>query len=103
MSESTLTYGEIEFSSFAEIFYNIKNNYGGIPAGPFYDLGSGTGKGCLAAALLHPGFEECFGVELLKGLYDVSTQIHQTYVEEMPGLASENPDLFPQVPTIRYT
>ena len=67
------TYGELEFASFAETFYNIENNYGGIPEGTFYDLGSGTGKGCLAAALLHPSFEECIGLELLGGLYDVST------------------------------
>lgn len=71
MPESTLTYGEIEFISIGETFYNIKNNYGGIPSGPFYDLGSGTGKGNLAAALLHP-FEESIGIEILEGLYGVS-------------------------------
>ena len=66
------TYGEIEFKSFAETFYNIENNYGGFPFGNFYDLGSGTGKGCLAAALLNPSFDNCIGVELLEGLYNVS-------------------------------
>jgi len=33
--------------------------------GLFYDLGSGTGKGCVGAALSHP-FEKVVGVEILE-------------------------------------
>jgi hypothetical protein len=39
--------------------------------GCFYDLGSGTGKVVLAAALLHD-FKYCRGVELLRGLHEVA-------------------------------
>jgi hypothetical protein len=54
ISDSTLTYGELEFVSLGQTFYKIKNNFGGFPEGNFYDLGSGTGKGCLTGAMLHP-------------------------------------------------
>lgn len=37
--------------------------------GIFYDLGSGTGKNVIAAAVL-ADFKACFGIELLKGLHD---------------------------------
>ena len=78
MTESTLTYGEVDFVSIGETFYNIKNNYGGIPPGSFYDLGSGTGKGNLAAAILHP-FNESIGIEILEGLYKTSVELNETY------------------------
>lgn len=39
--------------------------------GKFYDLGSGTGKVVLAAALLHD-FSSCCGIELLRGLHGVA-------------------------------
>lgn len=42
-----------------------------MPGGAFYDLGSGTGKAVLAAALLHD-FDECKGIEIADSLYDVS-------------------------------
>lgn len=65
MTQSTLTYGEVDFISLGEIFYTIRERYGGIPSGGvFYDLGHGTGKGVLAAALLH-NFDSVRGIEIL--------------------------------------
>ena len=34
----------------------------------FLDMGSGTGKACVAAGLLYPHLSVCRGVELLSGL-----------------------------------
>ena len=48
------------------------------PGGRFYDLGSGTGKPCLAAAILH-NFEVCIGVEKLRGLYESSLEVLHAY------------------------
>ena len=54
-SRSTLVYGEISFQSYALALEKVKNKYGGLqsPGGIFFDLGHGTGKPALAAALLH--------------------------------------------------
>ena len=67
---STLVYGEISFNSFAVAMEKVKNKYGGLskPGGIFYDIGAGTGKPALAAALLHD-FDEVRG-ELSDALSD---------------------------------
>jgi hypothetical protein len=108
--DHTLTYGELgqnysDFVSFAETFEVIKDKCGGIPSGGlFVDLGSvratqGTGKGVIAAALLHD-FSECWGIELLKGLHSVSESLKETYNREFPRVMGEHPDLFTVMPTV---
>mmetsp|Transcript_13038 Transcript_13038/g.13027 ORF Transcript_13038/g.13027 Transcript_13038/m.13027 type:complete len:106 (+) Transcript_13038:61-378(+) len=70
LCSQNLTYGEIVYSSIAEVFEFIKEEYGSFmkPGGTFIDLGSGIGKGVITGALLHE-FEECLGVEILDDLY----------------------------------
>jgi precorrin-6B methylase 2 len=59
-----MTYGEITFYSLATLLKQIN-----IPEhGVFYDLGSGTGKAVIIAALLYP-FKELYGVEKLPSLH----------------------------------
>ncbi|CAG9327122.1 unnamed protein product [Blepharisma stoltei] len=101
---STLTYGELEFISIGEIFETIKERYGGIkPGGIFYDLGSGTGKGVIAGALLH-NFDKCIGIEILEGLYNVSLQLKRVYEETFPSEISTRPDLWDsKIPEIEFT
>ena len=48
--------------------------------GKFCDLGSGTGKGLIAADLLMR-FEKISGIELLDGLYYESLRIRDKYVK----------------------
>ena len=94
--EITLTYGEISFSSMAEVFESIRGRYGGLPeGGVFYDLGSGTGKGVLAAALMH-NFAVCRGVEILEGLYQASLAIKSIYEAEMEAAGA------PQCPRLEF-
>ena len=89
--DTNLIYSEIHYDSFAVILEKIKAKYGrplvgnsgpeGFlqrPGGRFYDLGSGTGLACLAAAILH-NFEVCVGVEKLKGLYETSLEVLNDY------------------------
>lgn len=100
--QTSLTYGEVDFISIGEIFETIKNRYGGIPTGGvFYDLGAGTGKGVIAAAVLHH-FEVCKGIEVLEGLYDVSLQFKQKYEEIMPKAVQDHPELFQTIPKVEF-
>ncbi len=66
-------YGEITFEPIAEIL-DMLNNKGLIgDKTVFYDLGSGFGKPCLAAAISLPSkFSKCIGIEYLDGLYEAS-------------------------------
>ncbi len=89
--ETTLVYGEISFEAFGVILEKVKKIYGrqdvgasgayGVlqgRGGVFYDLGSGTGKGVVAAAILH-NFDQCVGVECLEGLYSISLEMLASY------------------------
>lgn len=91
LKDSTLVYGEIMFETFGTIIEKIKKIYGkpnvgasgpsGIlqtRGGIFYDLGSGTGKVVIAAAVLH-NFDVCYGIETLEGLFAVSLDCLNTY------------------------
>jgi hypothetical protein len=99
--DTTLTYGEIDFHSLGEIFDTIRNRYGDIPdGGIFYDLGSGTGKGVIAAAVLH-SFEKCVGIEILEGLHDISVQVKEAYEREMPVALAQNPQVFKKMPEVQ--
>lgn len=89
--DPNLVYGEITFEAFGTVFEKIKKVYGKpnvgssgpsgfmqSPGGIFYDLGSGTGKPVIAAAILHK-FDICYGIELLEGLYSVSLDMLNTF------------------------
>jgi SAM-dependent methyltransferase len=75
-SQSTLVYGEITFTPFATALMKIRELYGGLrgPGGKFYDIGSGTGKPVIAAALLH-SWDSCTGIEILEGLHATSLEL----------------------------
>ena len=72
------TYGEIEFLTLARVLVWVQKTYKDAdedcthnafnnPGGVFMDLGHGSGKGVLAAALSHP-FKSVRGIELLESL-----------------------------------
>ena len=62
-------YGEIDFDSFRSILTKTNPKQNEI----FYDLGSGTGKAVILAALCFP-FSKCIGVEKLDELYESSVE-----------------------------
>ena len=77
------------------VFEKIKNKYGKPNVGNsgpngflqkrggiFYDLGSGTGKPLIAAAVLH-NFGYCYGIEILEGLYTTSLEIQSSYASKV--------------------
>ena len=88
---NNLVYSEIDFTTIGYIIEKI-NKVHGRPntgasghsgklqsrGGMFYDLGSGSGKVCVAAALMHP-FDSCYGIECLGSLILVANEITQSY------------------------
>jgi len=79
LTRASLIYGEVSFASLGNVFWgpfiHLK------PGGTFVDLGSGTGRGVFAAALLH-NFDKCIGIEILQGLYQASIKILNKYNKE---------------------
>jgi len=59
------TYGEVEFASMIPMLELCSLKAGEV----FWDLGCGTGKCLITAALLYPDLAAVKGVELLEGLY----------------------------------
>ena len=82
MNHQSLTYGEIEFSSFKEILDLVSPKPGEI----FYDLGCGVGKPVFASALLY-SFEKTVGVEILPELYNKAMELKERFNKEiLPNL-----------------
>lgn len=79
------TYGEIVPESVQAFVQEVDPKEGEI----FYDLGSGTGKGVLSAALFFP-FAKVVGVELLDGLHEASENVLKRFHAEIaPGLVTK--------------
>ncbi|HRD69921.1 MAG TPA: hypothetical protein PK657_07235 [Legionella sp.] len=64
MDAFAYTYGEIDFLSFIALLSLVKPNENSV----FYDLGSGTGKAIIAAAMVYPMKKTC-GIELFAELH----------------------------------
>ena len=64
LNDSSFVYGEVNFKAMAYIFEYIKSLYEINSNGFFYDLGSGIGRGILAATLCY-SFKKYIGIEYL--------------------------------------
>ncbi|CAE7221227.1 Stard7 [Symbiodinium natans] len=81
-----LAYSELNFSVVAFAKHSAQEKCGPLfpNRGVFLDLGSGAGKNCLAAALLHP-FQKIIGVETLQSLNDIEAAAQAKFAEvELP-------------------
>lgn len=82
ITDNSYVYGEIDFHSFATIIREIRPLF---PAGgTFVDLGSGTGRPCLAMALLSD-MKRIIGIEALEDLVKASEQVrdkYETFIED---------------------
>ena len=100
--ESTLTYGEIDFTSLGEIFETLTHRFNCLPPnGVFYDLGSGTGKGVIGAALLG-NFDHCIGIELLDSLYNISLNMKAKFEELRPTIDLDYAHVVDKIPQIEF-
>ena len=101
-NKSAFTYGEVEFISLGETIEIIKAMHGEIkPGGKFYDLGSGTGKAVISAALLH-NFDKCIGIELLTSLFDISQQAKINYDLLRINILQENSTVWNTLPDVEF-
>lgn len=74
---SDFTYGEVTPKSMQHIIGVLPKR-----TGIFCDLGSGTGKAVLLAAMLGE-FDRSIGVELLSGLHDAAVEVGKRFESEM--------------------
>jgi len=83
LEENHLTYGECDVIQMLEILNEVREHYGPLYKGQgiFLDLGSGAGKACIAAGLLHP-FQKCVGIEQLGCLDTFAKAALLKYQEE---------------------
>jgi precorrin-6B methylase 2 len=83
--DASVTYGEIVPQAFHEVLSAVSPREGEV----FYDLGSGTGKATILAALTFP-FSRSVGIELLPGLGDAARQVLSQFDSEVrPTLGPE--------------
>jgi SAM-dependent methyltransferase len=85
---STLTYGEIRFDTFSELFDIIRSHDLLQPGGTFVDVGCGIGKPVFAAALLHD-FKRCVGIEILEDCYRACVDTLGVFTREVKPLLPE--------------
>lgn len=83
----SLTYGEIDFCSFATILELVQPQIGEV----FFDLGHGVGKSAIATALLYGHVIKLIvGVEIIKELYEVSITACGRYQNIITDTADNN-------------
>lgn len=81
---TTLTYGEVHFRSFTHILSNVLDQVYELPYEKksefkvFYDLGSGTGRALVGAALCH-NFQKVVGIEYLESLHNAAVKVCDSY------------------------
>ena len=70
-----------------------------LQPGNFYDLGSGSGKGVLAASLIYP-FDKCIGIESLNGLNEIGIDMIKNHDTTFPEIFNKNKKLFDNIKQI---
>jgi len=81
LESPSLAYSEVDIATMHWVLNKVKENGEFYPGkGVFLDLGSGVGKACLAAALLHP-FEKVVGLEVLDSLSTIAASVIPKYQE----------------------
>eukprot|EP00933_Yihiella_yeosuensis_P027634 TRINITY_DN2153_c0_g1_i1.p1 TRINITY_DN2153_c0_g1~~TRINITY_DN2153_c0_g1_i1.p1 ORF type:complete len:559 (+),score=162.60 TRINITY_DN2153_c0_g1_i1:90-1679(+) len=80
--KTALTYSEVDLDFVNNLVNMVKEQCGPLFAGKgmFLDFGSGAGKACVAAGLVHP-FEKVVGIETLQCLNDAANASLAKYAE----------------------
>jgi len=78
----SLTYSELDVPTVHQLLNKVKRDHGPLFEGKgiFLDLGSGAGKACIAAGLLHP-FQKVVGIETMQCLHNAATAAQLKYQE----------------------
>src|SRR3989338_1574480 len=84
-TDKSHTYGEVTPEGFKKILDDIPD----AKTGNFYDLGSGTGKGVILAAMFG-SFSKLIGLEIIPELYQSSLHIRTKFEQNVRALLSES-------------
>lgn len=76
--DPSLTYGEVTPASVLRMLTKVEAK----PGETFYDLGSGTGKAVVYAAIIG-GMGKSVGIELVRDLYDAAQTVRERYDAEV--------------------
>ena len=68
LGNKNLAYGEITYATLHKVIVWIEKHFNCKVEGNFFDLGHGTGKAIVAAAIIRK-FSSISGIELLDGLF----------------------------------
>eukprot|EP00903_Cladosiphon_okamuranus_P018369 g16898.t1 len=83
LRQDSLVYGEMDLGHFLKVMVKLKRVHGHMMSkgGSFWDLGAGSGKMVIAAAMMH-NFETAYGVECLEDLRAASRPILDRWRKE---------------------
>jgi len=95
-SQNSLIYGNSHLPSLYEIFSKVKPCAGEV----FYDLGSGSGRVVLFAALSFP-FMKCVGIELVDELVRLAKDQLKLMQGRVPNLEGYDPSMLGEIEFIR--
>lgn len=97
--DTSFTYGEIDWFSFASLLERAAPQRGDV----FIDVGSGSGRALIAAALLHGHrFRQCIGIELLPGLHHLARESVARYARMIENIeASDSGTIKRRYPAVR--
>lgn len=93
--DKSLTYGEVEVASFQNILgytsthNTFKESEGTLNSRVFYDLGSGTGRAVITAALSPSHFSKVVGIELMAELYEFSMEAKDRLLNAISEIRGE--------------
>lgn len=80
LNQISLTYGEIDYGSFYKILTSIIVVDNSKPSTlTFYDLGSGTGKAVITAAMSQDCFSTSIGIEILESLHNQGINVVNSF------------------------
>ena len=96
LTKENFIYGEINFRAISYILLYLVNKHRLTDKnGYFYDMGSGTGRAVIGAALSAP-FEKYIGIEYLDSLYNTSIVIKKKFEEDFPNYYKNNKEILPK-------
>lgn len=89
-TDKSLTYGEIVHSSFVQILEFVRKVVNLPEGGTFVDLGCGTGKAVIAAALSTLRFSKVWGIELVEPLSLCADRVACRLLRDITAVVKED-------------